>query len=142
MRSAMLKRFGSCQKGAAAVEFALLLIPLVLITFGVIEFGLCIHNKLVLTYASREGARAGAVDHLTQTAIAAVVEERCNKAILVSFDKTEPLTTTSSPAAICTAPGDLTVTVTHKYTFLVPLMFPFGTDHKINLTAVTVMRCE
>jgi Flp pilus assembly protein TadG len=136
----MLKRFGSCQKGAAAVEFALLLPVLVLITFGVIEFGLCIHNKLVLTNASREGARAGAVHYSGD--IIALVKDRCNKTGLVSFDKSQTIDVTVLPT-VCTVPGaDIKVTVKHNYTFLVPLMFPFGTDHKINLEAVTVMRCE
>ena len=50
------------QKGAAMVEFALILIPLLmLITFGIIEFGMFMYNQQVLTNASREGARAGIV---------------------------------------------------------------------------------
>jgi hypothetical protein len=48
-------------KGATAVEFALILPVLLLILFGIIEFGLLLYNKAVITNASREGARAGIV---------------------------------------------------------------------------------
>ena len=51
----------SSQKGASAVEFALVLPLLMLITFGIIEFGMLMYNKQVITNASREGARAGIV---------------------------------------------------------------------------------
>lgn len=47
------------QKGASAVEFAIVLPLFVIITFGIIELSLLIHTKAVITNASREGARVG-----------------------------------------------------------------------------------
>jgi Flp pilus assembly protein TadG len=47
------------QRGASAVELALLLPLLLAITFGLIEFGLFMYNQQVLTNAAREGARLG-----------------------------------------------------------------------------------
>ena len=49
------------QRGASAVEFAVVLFPLVLLVFGIIDFGFLLYNKAMLTNASREGARAGIV---------------------------------------------------------------------------------
>jgi Flp pilus assembly protein TadG len=49
------------QLGAATVEFGLLLPLLVLILSGILEFGLALYDKAVITNASREGARAGIV---------------------------------------------------------------------------------
>ena len=51
----------SSQKGASAVEFALILPLLMLILFGIIEFSLLMYNKAMITNASREGARRGIV---------------------------------------------------------------------------------
>ena len=48
-------------RGASAVEFALILPLLIVILFGIVEFGLLMYNKAVITNASREGARAGIV---------------------------------------------------------------------------------
>jgi Flp pilus assembly protein TadG len=47
--------------GASAVEFAIVLPLLLVIICGIIEFGLVLFNKQVITNASREGARAGIV---------------------------------------------------------------------------------
>jgi len=47
------------QKGAAAVELAVVISILVLLAVGVCEFGILFYNKQVLVNASREGARAG-----------------------------------------------------------------------------------
>ncbi len=47
--------------GASAVEFALVLPVLMLLTFGIIEFGVLLFDKAVITNASREGARMGIV---------------------------------------------------------------------------------
>ena len=49
------------QKGNALVEFALILPVFLALIFGVVTFSLALYNKTVLTMATREGARAGAV---------------------------------------------------------------------------------
>jgi Flp pilus assembly protein TadG len=57
----MMLRKKSGQKGLAAVEFGLVLPIVVLILFGIFEFGMAFWRKQVLTAAVREGARAGIV---------------------------------------------------------------------------------
>jgi hypothetical protein len=49
------------QRGATAVEFAIILPLLLLVVFGIIEISLLLFNKHVITHACREGARAGIV---------------------------------------------------------------------------------
>ena len=53
----LLKR----QKGQALVEFALIFPVIVIILFGIIEFGRLWETMSVLTSAAREGARVAAV---------------------------------------------------------------------------------
>jgi Flp pilus assembly protein TadG len=48
------------QRGAAAVEFALVLIPLLLILLGTIDWGWYFYVREVVANAAREGARHGA----------------------------------------------------------------------------------
>lgn len=45
------------EDGAAAVEFALVLPVLILLVFGIIEFGLVFNRWLSVTHAAREGVR-------------------------------------------------------------------------------------
>jgi Flp pilus assembly protein TadG len=52
-----LLKLGRRQEGAAVVEFALCLIPLLLILGGVIDFGQAWYMKSMLATASRAGAR-------------------------------------------------------------------------------------
>ncbi len=50
------------QKGAAAVEFAIILPILIMLVFGIIEFGIAYNNWISLTHAAREGVRLAAVE--------------------------------------------------------------------------------
>lgn len=49
------------EKGMAAIEFALLAPILLLIMFGIVEFGMAFYRKQLLTAAVREGARYGVI---------------------------------------------------------------------------------
>ena len=49
------------ERGASAVEFAIVLPVLVMFVFGIIEFGIVFYNKAMITNACREAARAAIV---------------------------------------------------------------------------------
>jgi Flp pilus assembly protein TadG len=57
----MKQRPLTSQKGAAAVELAIVFSLLILFIFGMIEFSLYLFNQHVITNAAREGARYGVV---------------------------------------------------------------------------------
>ena len=72
-------------RGVAAVEFALLLPLLLVITFGAIEFSLAWYDKAIITNASREAARAGivyAVPQPTTAQITTVAQNYCQSYLL------------------------------------------------------------
>ena len=50
------------EKGESAVEFALLLPILVLLIFGIIQFGFIFFHYISITHAAREGARWAALE--------------------------------------------------------------------------------
>ncbi len=134
----MIKRL-RCQKGVAAVEFAIILPVLLLIIFGIIEFGLLLYDKQVINNASREGARAGTVVGVSRVDDAGIlaVMNRYIANHLVTFGTTPSLAITIDPVDRTDMDfGDeLTVTVTYDYGFLV---LP-GSQ---TLVAQTVMRME
>jgi len=47
------------QGGQSIVEFTLVLIPLLLLLFGIIEFGLVMYDKVTVVQDAREAARWG-----------------------------------------------------------------------------------
>lgn len=130
------------EKGVSAVEFALLLPVLVLIIFGIIEFGLILYDQQVITNASREGAREGILfnsgNRPNVDQIKTVVSDYTGN-FLVTF-KSGTSVIPEVPTGACTALGnDLTVKVSYPYSFLILDSFGFKGP---NLTATTTMRCE
>jgi hypothetical protein len=59
--AAVTRRAVPDDRGAAAVELALVLPVLLLILFGIIDFGRMLNTQITLTEAAREGARATAL---------------------------------------------------------------------------------
>ncbi len=133
--------------GGAVVEFALVLPILVLILFGIVEFGLLLFNKQVITNASREGARAGIVQkvpRLTTTDIENVINNYA-QAHLITFASAKPAPSTTVPNVCSTFGQDLSVTVTYPYQFLTLsnlMRFMGSGTNTITLTAQTTMKCE
>lgn len=89
------------QRGSATVEFGLLLPLLLFLIFGILEFGLALYNKSVITTASREGARLGIVlrvPSVSQTEIRSRVLTSTDNA-LVSLGATSLVTVDFPPQA-------------------------------------------
>jgi Flp pilus assembly protein TadG len=55
------RRRAGREDGAAAVEMALILPVLLIVVFGIIEFGFAFNAQIALTQAVREGVRVGAI---------------------------------------------------------------------------------
>lgn len=99
------------ERGAAAVEFALLVFPLCLILFGIITYGYLLSFRQSVSQAAAEGARAAAVAPATAdreavafAAIKNVMGADCNSAYLKCA--------TGTPTGCSTC---LSVTVTYEY---------------------------
>ena len=143
-------------KGVAAVEFALILIPLILLLFGTIEVGLLVYNKQIITGASREGARAGIVASLDReaqpegehiTTSRNVATTYCSDKLITFGDSVDPLKVEATydddndnEDGIINFGDDLTVTVSYDYGFLV--LGNLGFVPEVNLVSTTVMKLE
>ena len=148
------------EQGGSLVEFAVIAPLLFLILFGIIEFGIMIYDKAMITNASREGARAGIVFdyddggtpgdsaddtfHPDNATIVEAVENYCAD-YLISFGAGSTVTTAITRTG--NSSGDsLTVNVAYPFRFLVfsNIIALVGGDleNLINLNAETVMRLE
>lgn len=127
-------------RGAAAVEFALLLPLLLLLVFGIIDFGRALNAQITLTQAAREGARLAALGQTGQ------VTTRVQAAA-------QPLSGVSVATAACpatpTPTSQTTVTANYTFTFATPLgpiagLFPGGSGAlggSLAMNGKGVMRC-
>ena len=141
------------ERGAMAVEFALITPILLLLVVGIIEFGILLVNQAMLTNASREAARAGIVASNPRPSgtgtgsITSVVNAYLTNAGLNVGSATvtvQNLTTAATCGATpcCTAfQNDLSVRVIYAYSFvaLPSLISGFSTP---TLGATTRMKCE
>jgi len=135
-------------RGAAAVEFTLLLPLLIMILFGIIEMSVMLYDQAMLTNAAREGARYGilfnvdsdgAYSPMTDGQIQTVVNQYL-ATHLVSFGEGASATTTVTRGGGSGTP--LTVRVQYPYNFLVLPNFASSLAGDITLSAETVMRME
>jgi Flp pilus assembly protein TadG len=116
-RSRTFDRAGKPQRGVAAVEFALVLPLLLVILFGIIDFGLMLYDKAMITNAAREGARAGIVlrsPRLTKPEIEAVATDYCRTMLIRLAGSGECTATATLPASVTFA-QPLQVTVNYQY---------------------------
>jgi Flp pilus assembly pilin Flp len=126
-------------RGATAVEFALLLPLLLLIVFGLIDFGRAINAQITLTQAAREGARAlalGQVSTYQSRAQAAAI----GLSPVTVTDLPDSLGGTGCPAGSAQTGHDAVVQVTYTFSFVTPIGSLFGPTK--TLTAEGVMPCE
>ncbi len=119
------------ERGAAAVEMALVLPVLLLLLLGIVEFGRAFQVQATLAAAAREGVRVMALDHDAAAAIAATRN---------AGDGLNPALTDADidvPEACTGDGGNATVTISYRQPFLTGL---FGSG--VDLSATGVMRCN
>ena len=136
-------RVAKGQRGASAVEFAVITPLFVALLFAVVEFGMVLYAKGMITHAAREGARYGVV-YSTPRRDAVSIENEVKQYLNLS-GLTNEATVTVSGAGGNT--GDiLDVKVTYNYEFMVLPKdinsYLAGTMPDLTLTAETVMRME
>lgn len=135
------------KEGAQLVEFALVAPLLLVLAFGIIEFGVILYDQAVITNASREGARylskypaTGIAP--TQSDVSTYVQTYVANRI-IDFTSSAPSPAVSFPAETAGYDG---VQVSYSYRFLV-----FGSliqliggsiSPTLNLSSTTVMQIE
>lgn len=127
------------QKGVALVELALVAPILVIVLFGIVEFGFIMYSKGVITNASREGARLGVVlssPRKTQAEIEAKVRDYLEKS---GFTDPVAISVTGVGGA---SGAPLVVRVNYSYNFQVLPNFIESLAGSLGLTAETAMLME
>lgn len=133
------------EKGASVVEFALILPLLLVMLFGIIEFGLILYDQAMLTNASREGARAGIVSsspRLSEAEIRTIAHNYLDGHLITFGSSPAQANVTALIPADTSFGEDLTVRVSYVYNFLLIPGFIPGIPSSITLAAESVMKYE
>lgn len=146
------RRRGRDERGAAALEFGLIAPVLVLLVFGVIEFGFMINRDMIVGNASRDGARQASLGASYSEIKTAVQSELSENGISTGAGTTivicakaanTPCKVDSGTgyAAAATSGANVAVTVSFDYTWVTPVVSSmFGDD--MRLSQYTQMRVE
>ena len=112
------------ERGAVAVEFALLAPVLVMILLGIMEFGRAYNVQVSLSSAAREGVRVMAINNNPAAARTAVK----NAATQLQPALTDAnIAVTPSP---CTAGAQVTVTISYTLSTMTGIAGPFPMSGK------------
>lgn len=114
------------QRGAAAIEFALVLPVLIMLLMGIIGFGALYNNYLAITHAAEEGARLAMVGQYSESAVRDAAFPVNPSSVSLTYPEGQ---THGKPAR-----------VTVMYTYVLDIPF-FGT-RIIPLTSGAEMRLE
>jgi Flp pilus assembly protein TadG len=128
------------QEGVAMVEFAIIVPLLVILVFGIIDFGLIFYNKQVITNASREGARAMTTGELEPN-VREIVKNYCGE-YLINLGNDDIHAKPSDADINISGPdtdNDITVSVSYKHIYAFASII--GLDHTV-INAQTVMKME
>lgn len=121
--------------GAGLAEFALVLPVLLMILFGIIQFGFTLSKTQAIEAAAREGGRLASLSSTTAADVNARVDQTLG---LTNFDSAPQVSIV--PAGGCAGREGQSVTVTvsapHRLTI------PFVMDRQVTLTGQSVFRCE
>ncbi|WP_344125586.1 TadE family protein [Luedemannella flava] len=119
-------------RGAAAVEFALVLPVLLILVFGIIDFGRMLNAKITLTQAAREGARAAAVSSYANGV------KWTRDAANGSLGTLNPTVESCADDATRVAAR---VRVSYDFTFVTPIGALIGSSSTMTLTSESVSPC-
>jgi Flp pilus assembly protein TadG len=122
------------ERGAAALELALILPILVLLVFGIIEFGRGYNANVEIQGAVREGARSLSLGGTTSQAESTVQAAASNLTPITFSNET----TCSPRDGASVPPKNATITATYNLSYNIPL-FKSGAW---TITATGVIRCE
>ena len=126
-------------EGAAAVEFGIVAFLLVLLLFGIIQFGFLFFQWLETTHAAREGVRWAALGHSESEVITRA------QAAAPSLDWTTPGSSISAPDAEGAPGTPVTVFVEYPTPLFAPLMqniFGVGNATTFTLRSAATQRIE
>ncbi len=127
------------ETGAAAVELALVLPVLLLLVFGIVDFGRALNLQITLTQAAREGVRPAALRQPASAVSSAV------SAATVGMTAPAPSVAISACPA---GAGTATVTVSKTFEFVTPigavadLVAPSSLGANIAMSGRGAMRCS
>ena len=131
------------ERGAAVVEFAIVLLPLLMLVLGIVEFGRIYSRQLMMQHAAREAAREIALSYddlgMTSGLLQMAAED-----IILDLVPVDDITDLAPTIQLCnpavTTSQDAVVTLEEDLTLAIPL--PDAVVDNVTVRAKAEMPCE
>ncbi|MET4133940.1 TadE family protein [Pseudarthrobacter sp. PvP090] len=127
--------FKTTERGAVAVEFAILAPILIMLLLGIMEFGRAYNVQITLSNVAREGARVMAINNNESTAKAAAIGAASVLKPSLKGENVKFQTLPASTPATCTAGRQVTVTIEYSLSTMTGIAGPFA------MKGVGTMQC-
>jgi Flp pilus assembly protein TadG len=135
------------EKGQAAVEFALVLPILLMLIFGIIDFGRILYTKNALTSLSQESARHMSIYYVSDgtngTVLSTYVSAHPGTLATTAFKKSDNSSGIQISPTTITTGSEVNVTLTYKIYYITPFvnMIP-GLTNPFYITSSSTFRAE
>jgi Flp pilus assembly protein TadG len=119
----------ACDKGAELIEFALVFPLLLLLMFGIIDFGLLFQRYETVTNAAREGARIAVLPGYKNEDVTARVNQYLAISGLTATATITPIAPHTQPLSVggaCMTITGVTVRYPYQYLFIGKIVGLFG----------------
>jgi Flp pilus assembly protein TadG len=131
-----LRRLRVAEQGQALVEFTLVVVPLLILLFGIIEFGLVMYDKNTVVSDAREAARLAAVNDSSGKTL--LTDAPAGSKLTFSCS-TDP--NSGNPVGAYNVGDKVTAHVTYVHSFITPLIGDL-LGGNINLSSNATMTLE
>ena len=122
------------RRGAAAVEFGLVLVPLTAIVFGCLDFGRFAHTYIAVTNAARAGAGLVTMHQVSLTTWPIAVANTRDAALNELGPDFDPAKVTVQPTLITNEDGSRSLQVDVSYPFQTKVAWPLVPSNVITIT--------
>lgn len=131
-----MRRQKALPKGQSLVEAAIVIPVILLLVFGIIDFGLLFNNYILITNASREGARLAALGSTDAEVVAAVRD------MTATLDSSGLSVTVTPHYSLRVRGSQVRIIVTYNARLVTPIINRFFAGGKAKLQAESTMRVE
>jgi Flp pilus assembly protein TadG len=140
--AALIGRLRRADSGAEIIEMAIVLPLLLMVLFGIVEFGFVFQRYVFLTNAAAEGARVASLPGYTSADVSSRVEAYATASNITGVSATSVASPIAGPGGTMWPGSKVTVTYVYTYKFIGPLVALAGgsMDPTITLTSKSTVR--
>ena len=132
--AALIRRLKNTEAGAEVIEMAIVLPLLMVLVFGIVEFGFLFQRYVFLTNVAAEGARVAALPGYTEPDVKARVAAYALASAITGVNATSVASPIAGPGGTTWPGSKVTITYTYTFQFIGPLVRLVGGSTAANVT--------